>query len=100
MQVVEGDVIGAAAGAAGALAHSPAEADSWLQPATTGLCVRIYWLLQYAAALTDAATAVVDAGWKRCREAQLLQKLLKVRRWPVYGPTYTLCTLRRSRTLM
>jgi len=60
LQVVSSDLISASVGIVAAL-------------------LRVLLLLDAASALPELDAAVVNAGWKRCREVRLPQNLAKVR---------------------
>ena len=70
MQVVDGDLIGALAGAAGPLLAARPNGGAWLETAQLVLdaFVRVHMLLDAVSSLPEADAAIVDAGWKRCGE--------------------------------
>ena len=101
LQCLDGDLIGATAGAMAALRRAPAVVDApWLQYAllTLDTFTFVPMLLDAARSLPGIDASVADAVWKRCREVQLPQNLIKVRPKPSeslwLGPTTTHMVLR------
>ncbi len=81
LQVVSSDLISASVGIVAALLRAPADGVMWLKAAmlTVDVFARVLLLLDAASALPELDAAVVNAGWKRCREVRLPQNLAKVR---------------------
>jgi len=79
-QIVDADLIGATADASAALLSVQPSDSSWLSTAQPVLDIIAYVLtmLEAASVIRDLDNAVVNAGWRRCREVRLPQNLLKV----------------------
>ena len=81
MQIVEGDLIGALAGAMAALLRARPNGAAWMMIAvnTLDLFNNVLILLEAAAELSGLNAPVAEAGWKRCGEVRLPQNMAKVR---------------------
>jgi len=85
VQIVEGDLIGASAGAMAALLHARPNGAAWMLIAmnTLDLFASVLILLEAAADMSGLDAPVADDGWKRCGEVRLPQNMAKV--WPLLG---------------
>ena len=80
-QIVEGDLIGALAGAMAALLRAPQNGDAWMTIAlrTLDLFASVLIVLESAPAVPVRDAPVIVARWKRCGEVRLPQNMAKVR---------------------
>ena len=83
LQINDGDLIGASAGAFAALLDARMNC-ACLETAmfTLNVFMRVYHVLDAATSQPGINAAITAAGWKRCREVRFLQKLAMVRLLP------------------